>query len=131
MLNISNYLRNALLDECVGGVPFMPDDTLRIRLFSTTLTRDGVGTELSGDGYAYVEIDNDTTNFPLSDDGAKANAVQFDFPTATADWDAISSVGIFDTDGNLYFYQNYSSPKYVLESQIWTYSPGEITFDFS
>jgi hypothetical protein len=131
MLNISNYLRSALLDEAIGGVAFTPDTNLRIRLFSTTLDRDGVGTELVADGYAFVEIDNDTTSFPLATDGAKANAVQFDFPTATADWDAILAVGIFDTDGNLYFYQNYSSPKYVLDTQIWTYSPGEITFDFS
>lgn len=130
MLNISNYLRDALLDEAVGGVAFTPDTSLRIRLFSTPLDRDGVGTELSGDGYAPVEVDNNTTNFPLASEGAKENAVQFDFDAATADWDAIEAVGIFDTDDNLYFFQNYSTPKTVLDTQIWTYSPGEITFTF-
>lgn len=131
MLNISNFLRNALLDSAVGGVPFAPAETLEIRLFSTALDRDGVGTELSGDGYAPVEIENNTTNFPLADEGSKENAVQFEFTAATADWDPILAAGIFDADGNLYFFQNYSSPKYIAESQIWTYSPGEITFDFS
>lgn len=130
-MNISNFLRNALLDASVGGVPFEPSETLEIRLFSTALDRDGVGTELSGDGYAPVEVDNDTTSFPLAADGAKENALQFEFATATADWDPIAAVGIFDADDNLYFFQNYSSPKFVLEDQIWTYSPGEITFDFS
>lgn len=130
-LNISNYLRNALLDEAIGGVNFTPAATLEIRLFSTTLDRDGAGTQLTNLGYAPVSVTNNTTNFPLADEGAKENAVQFEFPEAEENWDDILSVGIFDTSDNLYFYQNYGSPKTVENGQIWTYAPGEMTFDFS
>ena len=129
-MNISNYLRNRLLDEAIGGVNFVPAATLEIRLFSTTLDRDGAGTQLTNLGYAPFSFDNNTTNFPLTVLGTKENAVQFEFPEAEEDWDDILSVGIFDTDDNLYFFQNYSSPKTVDSGQIWTYSAGEISFDF-
>lgn len=109
---LGNYLRNAQSNQALGAVAWTPSATLELRLFSTALTAAGVGTELTNAGYERKTISNNTTNFPVTTTGVRSNAVQFDFAAAEEDWDgvtgdAIYSIGVFDTSGNLYFYQNY------------------------
>ena len=130
-MNIGNYLRNALLNECLGGSAFAPSATLEIRLFSTALTAAGAGTEINNPGYAPKTINNDTTNFPVSSTGTKENAVQFDFDPAEEDWDDVLAIGLFDPSGNLYFYQNYSDPIEVLDTLYFYLAIGDISISFS
>ena len=132
MANISTYLKNKLLDKCVGAVNFTPAATLWIRLFSTDLTVAGTGTELSNPSYQALEIGNDTTTFPLAASGAKANAVRFDFDAAEEDWTAIEAVGLFDaeTGGNLYFFENLTAPIAVETGENLYFDIGDIEFSF-
>lgn len=77
-----------------------------VALFSAAPTVAGGGTELSGDGYARVEVENTTAEWPLADDRAKHNANDIEWPTATDDWDGIVSIGLYDAAvaGNLVHY---------------------------
>ena len=133
MANISTYLRNKLLDKAVGAVDFTPAVNLYFRAFSTVLTAAGAGTELDGDGYEALEVENNPTNFPAAASGAKSNAVRFDFAPATADWDDILAIGVFDASsgGNLYYYQNLEDPLVILETENIYFDIGDIDFSIS
>ncbi|HEY0048191.1 MAG TPA: hypothetical protein VGB68_02820 [Pyrinomonadaceae bacterium] len=131
MLNISNYLRNKLLDKAVSGTNFTPGANLFIRLFTTPLDRDAVGTELDNLGYTPLQVANNLTTFPAASSGAKANAVRFDFEPAEEDWNPILSIGIFDasTAGNLYFYQNLDDALQIDDEQNLYFDIGDIQFE--
>ncbi|HEX8248963.1 MAG TPA: hypothetical protein VF599_12370 [Pyrinomonadaceae bacterium] len=130
MLNISNFLRNKLLDKAVSGTNFTPATNLFIRLFTTTLDRDAVGTELDNLGYTPLQVTNNLTNFPAASAGAKENAVRFDFDPAEEDWDPVLAVGLFDASsgGNLYFYQNLDDALQIDDEQNLYFDIGDISF---
>ena len=130
-MNIGNYLRNSILNETIAGTGFVPADTLEIRLFSTTLTAAGVGTEITNAGYARKTISNDTTNFPTSTSGTKTNALRIDIDAATEDWDDVLAVGLFDEDDNLYFYENFPSAISILNGQNLFFDAGDISISLS
>lgn len=131
-MNISTFLRNKILDKTIGAVNFTSSPTLWIRLFSTDLTAAGTGTELANPSYAAKQIDNNLTNFPLSVDGAKANAVRFDFAVAGENWTAIEAVGLFDaqTGGNLYFFENLAAPIAIETGENLFFDIDDIQFSF-
>ena len=131
MANISNYLRDKILNEVLGGTAFAPAATLYAKAFSTALNAAGAGTELAGSGYAPIEIANNTTNFPAQTDGSKELAVMHESAEASADWLDILAIGLFDGDGNLYFYENYGAPIEVLNGQKLRLNIGAIVVTLS
>lgn len=129
-MNISNYLRNKLLDKAISGTDFVPAANLFIRAFSTILTADGAGTEITNAGYAPLEAPNNLTNFPASVAGAKSNALRLDGSAATENWANILAFGIFDaaTGGNLYFYQNLNDPLVIESGQNFYFDASDVAF---
>ena len=133
MPNISTFLKDKLLDKAVGAINFTPSATLYIRLFSTVLTAAGAGTELANPSYAAKAIDNNLTVFPLSAGGLKSNAVRFDFAVAAENWSVIRAVGLFDaaTGGNLYFYDNLTTPLTISSGENLFFDVGDFDFELS
>lgn len=133
MANISNFLKNKMLDKAIGGVDFVPASSLWLRAYTTPLNASGVGTELASNGYAPLEFPNNSTNFPNAVNGAKSNNVRFDFEPAEENWDLIESFGFWDAEsgGNLYFYQNLAEPVQVNETQNLYFDSGDIDFSLS
>lgn len=129
-MNISNYLRNKLLDKAISGTDFAPSANLFIRAFSTVLTAAGAGTEITNAGYAPLEVANNSANFPESVNGAKSNALRLDGSAATEDWANILAFGLFDaeTGGNLYFYQNLDVAMTIASGQNFYFDAGDIVW---
>lgn len=74
--------------------------TIRFGLFDGDPTGDGV--EITGGGYAPVDLPNDDTTWAPAVDGAKVTVVDIALPTATDVWDADATWFAFSmTDGTL------------------------------
>src|SRR5688572_4610014 len=56
----------------------------------------GVGTEVSGPGYARAEVGNDDGNWSGPGGGVKSNLAQITFPEATGGWGEITHWALFD-----------------------------------
>ena len=131
-MNISNFLRNKLLDKAVGGTDFAPAANLYVRAFSTVLSADGAGVEITNAGYAPVSVPNNPANFPAAVAGEKANALRLDGAAATENFADILAFGLFDSavGGNLYFYQNLAAPLVIEAEQNFYFDAGDVSFLF-
>lgn len=129
MLEASNYTKNKIANAEFGGTYLSPTDTFFIKLFTTTLSLDGVGTEVVSAGYEPLEVENDLTNFPTTVDGTKANAVALQMSTFEEDSDEILAIGFFDADDNLLYRKNFSSSPIIIENGYYLrFEIGDITF---
>jgi len=109
----SNFYRNALANETFRDGTFTKPLALYVALFNTTPDADGVGVEVSGDGYARVQVDPGSANWSLTSDGfvANVNAISFPDPLNNDDWGVINGYAIFDasTGGNMYTYNDLTT----------------------
>lgn len=121
--NASNYLEDKILEHVLGVNSFTMPSNLYLALFSTNPTETiSAGTELSGAGYARIEI-----TFDAASGGSIANDTTEDFPEASDTWE-FEYWAIFDasTSGNGLFYGQWNEPKTVLAGQQFRVRPGDI-----
>jgi hypothetical protein len=111
----SNYLENAILNNVLGQAAMPAIANTYIALFTAGPDDSGGGTEVSGAGYARVNLANNTTNWPTTTTGSKANGAVITFPTAGGSWGTVTHFGIFSaaTGGNLLFHGSLGSAKVV------------------
>lgn len=90
---------NRLLDLFLGA---SHDSTLTganvyAALFTGTETaNDGTGlTEVSGNGYARVQITNDNTSWPAASSRSKSNGVAIVFPQPSGSWGTVTTGGLY------------------------------------
>ena len=128
MLEASNYTKNRIANSEFGGTAYTPAETLVVKLFSDLVSLDGLGTEITTDGYAPIEIENNLTNFPTATDGSKENAVQFESEPFEADSPEIVSLGIFDETDNLLYRKSFAgSPFVISDTYFFTISVGDLS----
>lgn len=102
----SDYMEQALINHIFRGIPFAVPTSLYFALFSNSPEDDGSGTEISGNGYARVQVVCNTTNWMAPTwEGYTTNNVQIQFPIATASWGMINYLAIFDaaSGGNMLY----------------------------
>lgn len=100
--------------------------TLYMALFTTAPTDTGGGTEVTGGSYARVAITSSLANWAgtqaaasttasSGSTGTTSNNAAVTFPTPTAAWGVVTSIGVFDasTGGNLLIYGNLAANKTV------------------
>lgn len=88
-----------------------------IGLFSASPGETGGGTELSGSGYARLNmVSTDWGAVSAGEPSTIANSAQKNYATATADWLTALAIGVFDasTVGNLLFFKTLATSKTVL-----------------
>lgn len=114
MPSCSPYLAKKLLDHVFGKTTFTADDDLEIGFYSEAPDSEGAGgTELTGDGYDRVAIDNSNAAAfwaAATGRGEKLNDETIDLPQADDDWLAIVAWKIFDSSGNLYTFGRTTAP---------------------
>lgn len=101
--SLTTTTSNKALDHLHGKTAWsMP--TAHVGLFTAMPTDAGGGTEVSGGSYARVTTAG--VNWAAASANSGANAADFQFPAATADWGWILGAGLFDapTAGNLMSY---------------------------
>lgn len=126
MAHLTDYSENALLEHMLGKTAFtMPQNFLA--LFSSAPTDSGGGTEISGNGYARLQMV--PANWATASGGASSNADQKQWATATAQWATVTAIGAYDTGtagGNLLWY-NTVSATYVLVNTQARFAAGALT----
>ena len=126
MAQMSDYLKDKLINGVFRATPYSPATNIYVALYSNDPTSGDTGTELSGSGYARVQV---TFDAPATGSGTSVNSGDITFPTATADWTTITHVGIRDSDsgGNLLTFKELSSPIDVLNTNNFRIPVGELT----
>ena len=105
---LSDYLEGKFIDYVLRSGTFASPASVYLALFTATPSDSGGGTEVSGGSYARKQL---TGAFDAAASRATSNTSVITFPTATAVWGLVTSVGIFDqsSGGNLLFYGSFSS----------------------
>jgi hypothetical protein len=132
MSALSSYLENKINDHVLGGSDYTRVATVYFALFTSAPTESGGGTECSGGSYARVSATNNSTNFPASVSGTKANGTAITFATASANWGTVTSFGVFDaaSGGNLLYFGNLSSTRTVTSGDTARFAAGDFTITF-
>lgn len=118
MGSASSYLENKVLDHVLGNVAYTAPTNVFIGLWTTTLTASSTGStagEVSGSGYARVQMTNNTTNWPVASGGSKSNGTIANFGTAGASWGTVTHMAICDasTGGNILYWSALTNQKTV------------------
>lgn len=122
---MSDYLEGKFIDYVLRDGTFASPTSVYLGLFTATPSDSGGGTEVSGGSYARYTL---TGAFNAAANGATANTSLITFPTATAVWGEITSVGIFDASsgGNLLFYGDFSSSLQVDTGDTLSIAAGDL-----
>ncbi|MBD2771144.1 phage tail fiber protein [Iningainema tapete] len=117
---LSNYVKNALLNTLLGNVPFNIIPILYFGYATSTPTDAVAGTEPSAGAYARVGVANNTNLFPAATLGSKANALDINFPEATASQGTVTNVQIFDAQsgGNYLGRYAFGTPQSITTGTI-------------
>lgn len=131
MVAKSNYLENNIINHVLRNTPYTsPGTDVYISLYTDTQGDSDSGTEVSGGSYARVACAG-TGNWDAPSNGATANTSDITFPTASAAWGTINSVGIKDsstTSGtdNLLYHGSLTSPRTVNNGDTFKFNAGDL-----
>ena len=121
-MSFSNYLETELLDHVFAGNAYTSPSAVYVGLFTSAPSETGGGTEVSGGSYV-----RKAGSFTVSGNTATTSAA-IEWPTATASWGTITSIGIYDasTAGNLLAYANLSASKTIASGDVFRIPTGDI-----
>lgn len=113
MSQFSDYAENQVVDHIFRTSSFTKPTTLAVALFTTAPSDAAGGTEVTGGSYARVALNPLNTNWNATQGGTAGassgtggltdNATAITFAAPTANWGAVTAMGIFDatSGGNL------------------------------
>ncbi len=117
MANASDYLEVEIRKHIFRTGSFTKPTVLGVALFTVTPSDSGGGTEVSGGGYARVNVAPLDANWSgaSATDGLTDNVAAITFPTPSAAWGTVVAFGIFDatTAGNLLVWGPISPSKTI------------------
>ena len=121
-MSFSSYLETELLDHVFAGNAYASPAAVYVGLFTAAPGETGGGTEVSGGSYV-----RKAGSFSVSGNTATTSAA-IEWPTATASWGTITSIGIYDASsgGNLLAYANLSSSKTIASGDVFRIPAGDI-----
>lgn len=127
-MSLTQAYASAIMDHILGGPDLTRAATVYAALFTAAPGGGSAGTEVSGGSYARVAITNNATNWPAATNGLKSNGATITFPTATADWGTVVTVGIFDASsgGNLLMTATLSPSQAVPTGVTVSFAVGEL-----
>ena len=125
MAGFSDYLEDKVLEHVFGGNAYTAPSTLYVALYTSAPSDTGGGTEVSGGGYV-----RKTATFTVSGTNptTASNTGAVEYPTATANYGTVTSVGIFDalSGGNLLAYANLTASKVVSTGDVFRFNAGDL-----
>ena len=125
MAGFSDYLEDKVLEHVFGGNAYTAPSTLYVALYTSAPSDTGGGTEVSGGGYVRKTA---TFNVSGTNPTTASNAAAIEYPTATANYGTVTSVGIFDasSSGNLLAYANLTTSKVVSTGDVFRFNAGDL-----
>ena len=125
MAGFSDYLEDKVLDHVFGGTAYTAPSTLYVALYTVAPDDTGGGTEVTGGSYA-----RQTATFTVSGTSptTATNAASIEYPTATANYGTVTSVGILDASsgGNLLAYADLDTSKVVSTGDVFRFDAGDL-----
>lgn len=134
MSEASDYVENQILDfylnqgSGAGGSITAPSN-IYLGLHTADPTDAGSGAEVSGNGYARVEITDKFDNASGTGGSLSSNADITGFTASGGNWGTVSHIGIWDasTSGNLLFHTALDSSATVNDGDSFQISSGNLT----
>ncbi len=126
MTALSNYAENKILDHLFKNTSYTSPEAY-IGYFTDTITDASVPTEVSGNGYARVRIDN---KMGSASSGSISNTSAITFPAASGGaHGTVVSIAIFDasSSGNMIAYGSLSSSKTISDGDQLNIAIGNLT----
>lgn len=136
MSALSDYLEVELVKHIFRTGSFTKPTALYVALYTAAPGDTGGGTEVTGTGYARINLAPLDANWDATSgtDGLTANTTTITFGTPTANWGTITHFGIHSavTSGNLLFHGALNSTKIVNSGDpAPTFPAGNLTITFS
>lgn len=132
MNNLSSYLETALLNHVFRGVTYTPPAAIYVALYTSNPTKMDTGQEVVGGGYVRRSV---TFSVPALESNLKTikNNADLVFPTATANWNAVTHVGLRDaaTGGNLLMFGDLQDVRSILTNDIFKFLIGQLQLSLS
>lgn len=132
MAALTDYLENALLNEVLRGVNYVPPTTVYLALFTSATTDAGGGTEVTGGSYARQAVTFDAPGaVGTAGAGVTANSGTITYtnmPTAV-----VTHCAIFDavTAGNMLLHGALTASKNVSAGDTLTFAAGDLDITFA
>lgn len=126
---LSDYLESAWLGTLKGTAFSVTSGNIHIALYTATPGETGGGTEVSGGSYARQAVA--AANWSAVSAGEPSiidNTAVIQFPTATASWGTITSVGVRDalSAGNLLYFGALVASKVVDNGDTFKFNIGAL-----
>ncbi len=128
-MSFSDYLEDEVLDHILGGADYTRPATVYLALSTADPTDDASGlAEPSGGAYARLAVTNNATEWPAASGGAKSNANDLTFVTATASWGTVTHFAMFDavTGGNMLMHAALTASKTIDPGDTVRFEAGEL-----
>ena len=130
MANLSSYAERKILDHLFKNTSYTSPNAY-IALFTNDPTDSASGTEVSGNGYARVQIDTVmSTATTGSDNSSITNGSNITFAAASGGaFGTITHIGIFDalTTGNLIAHGELAASKVISDGDTFQIQTGNLT----
>jgi len=130
MANLSSYAERKILDHLFKNTAYTSPSAY-IALFTTDPTDSASGTEVSGNGYARVQIDTVMSSATTgSDNSSITNGSNITFAAASGGaFGTITHIGIFDaaTTGNLIAHGALAASKVISDGDTFQIQTGNLT----
>lgn len=123
---LSDYLENKIVDYLLRGQSFTAPSSVYVALATSEGSDAACGTEVTGGGYARVEVasslaswagtqSSGSTAASSGTSGTTSNNNSIEFPSPTGDWGQVVEFCVLDapTDGNLLWRAALSVPKTI------------------
>lgn len=126
MTALAPYAENAVLEHLFKNTALTVTNAY-IGYFNNSITDDSVPTEVSGNGYARVQIDN---KMGSAASGSISNTTAISFPAASGgDHGTIVAIAIFDaaSGGNMIAFGNLSSSRTISDGDQLSIAVGNLT----
>jgi hypothetical protein len=136
MANMSDYLEVALIDHVLRTSTFSKPTAVYVALFTAAPSDAGGGTEVTGGGYARLNLgapaDADWTR-ASSTTGIATNAADWSWTASGANYGTVTHLALMDasTSGNFLFHGALTASKTINDGDTFTISAGNCTITIS
>lgn len=125
---MSNYEEQKVANHAYGGTAWVQPTSWVLALYNTDPADDGLGTEVTGGGYARTAF---TPTIGATPDFIISNAGDIVFPTATGNWTTANFVAIYDNLGNMLDYGALTTPRTILTDGVFKIPAGQLSVQFA
>ncbi len=128
MASASDYVEVQTAKHWFGLTPDAAPTSVFVALFTSAPSDAGGGTEVTGNAYARVELDNDSTSWILTNSTITNKiAVTFPEPSPSA-WGTVTHWAIFDaaSGGNLLFHAPLTNARVTVAGVALSFAIGQM-----